>query len=139
MAKKNPTRTTNSQIRSALRMLFLRSRERSSRIKGDHYTCQRCGKKQSKAKGREVAVEVHHLQGIQNWAALIAAVRQHLLCDPSHLETLCVDCHKHETYGFEQPVADDFDPLEGYGLAVVSAPVDEPQPAGADFDPLAGC
>jgi 5-methylcytosine-specific restriction endonuclease McrA len=114
MAKKNPTRTTNSQIRSALRQLFLRSRERSSRIKGDRYTCQRCGKKQSKAKGREVAVEVHHKHGgIQNWAALIAAVREYLLCDPSQLETLCVDCHKSETYPAQEPAGADFDPLAG--------------------------
>ena len=113
MAKKNPTRTTNSQIRSALRQLFLRSRERSSRIKGDRYTCQRCGLKQSRRKDHIIQVEVHHAHGVQNWPALIAAVREYLLCDPSQLETLCVDCHKHETYGFEQPVADNFDPLEG--------------------------
>ena len=113
LAKKNPTRTTNSQIRSALRRLFLRSRERSSRIKADKYTCQRCGVKQSRRKDHIVQVEVHHLQGVQNWAALIDAVRQHLLCDPSQLETLCVDCHKSETYGAPEEPQEDFDPLAG--------------------------
>ena len=113
MAKKNPTRTTNSQIRSALRMLFLRSRERSSRIKADKYTCQRCGVKQSRRKGAEVFVEVHHRHNVQNWMALIAAVREYLLCDPSLLETLCVDCHKSETYGTLEERQDEFDPLAG--------------------------
>jgi len=114
LAKKDPTRTTNSQIRSTFRQLFLRSRERGSRIKADKYTCQRCGVKQSRRKDHIVKVEVHHKNGgIQNWAALIAAVREYLLCDPSQLETLCVDCHKDETYHTLDERQDEFDPLAG--------------------------
>ena len=52
--------TPNSQIRSALRRLFLCSRERNSALRRDNYTCQRCGKKKSVAKGRVVKVQVHH-------------------------------------------------------------------------------
>ena len=85
--------TPNSQIRSALRKLFLRSRERAARLKADGYTCQCCGAKQSKAKGREVAVEVHHRDGVENWPALFDAVREYLLIDPAGLETLCKQCH----------------------------------------------
>ena len=94
--KKSPN-TTNSQIRSALRRLFLRSRERGSAIKRDKYTCQKCGAKQSRAKGREVYVEVHHRHGVVNWYALFDAVRMFLLCDPIMLETLCKECHAEET------------------------------------------
>ena len=89
--------TTNSQIRSALRRLFLRSRERGARIKYDKYTCCRCGAKQSKARGREIAVEVHHLEGVENWPELFRVVREYLLCSPDKMETLCVSCHKDES------------------------------------------
>lgn len=88
--------TPNSKIRSALRMLFLRSRERASAIKRDKYTCQKCGKKQSKAKGKIVKVEVHHKDNILNWEELFNAIRQYLLCNPELLETLCEDCHNQE-------------------------------------------
>jgi len=98
MAKKLP-HTPNSQIRSSLRQLFLRSRERASAIKRDKYTCQTCGAKQSKAKGRECKVEVHHLEHIVNWDKLFEAVREYLLCDPELLQVLCVECHKKETKG----------------------------------------
>lgn len=97
MAKRSPN-TTNTAIRSALRKLFLRSRERAARLKADKYTCQCCGVKQSRAKGREVYVEVHHKNnGILNWPELFSAVREHLLCDPENLETLCRSCHKKHT------------------------------------------
>jgi len=86
--------TPNSQIKSALRRLFLRSRERSSRLKADKYTCCECGAKQSRASGREVYVEVHHLQGIENWQEIYNVIQKHLLCDPKKMQTLCKDCHK---------------------------------------------
>ena len=89
--------TPNSQIRSALRQLFLRSRERGAAIKRDGYTCVKCGAKQSRAKGRVIKVEVHHKQGILNWDALFAAVRAYLLSDPENMETLCEPCHKNDS------------------------------------------
>jgi 5-methylcytosine-specific restriction endonuclease McrA len=89
--------TPNSKIRSALRMLFLRSRERAMAIKRDKYTCVCCGAKQLKAKGQEIKVEVHHIDGILNWDKLINQVRKYLLCTPGKLQTLCVQCHSKET------------------------------------------
>jgi hypothetical protein len=86
--------TPNSRIRAALRQLYLRSRERATALKRDQYTCQICAAKQSKAKGKEVKVEVHHKEGVCNWDALFLAVRKYLLCDPELLETLCNKCHK---------------------------------------------
>ena len=84
--------TPTSQIKSALRKLWLRSRERRAALKRDSYTCT-CGRKQSKAKGREIAVEVHHLRGIR-WKEMMEFIRAELLVDPEELQTLCVECHK---------------------------------------------
>ena len=93
MAKKS-TSTPRGTVRSALRQLWLRSRERQAALKRDGYTCQNCGVKQSRAKGREVYVEVHHLGGM-DWEALIDLVfASGLLCSPDKLETLCKECHK---------------------------------------------
>lgn len=95
MAKKKK-RTTNGQIRSALRLLSLRSPERAEALRRDGYTCQLCHKKQSKAKGKEVKVCVHHLHGEEeaNWGEIIKVVRQFLLCNSEDLLTLCVECHE---------------------------------------------
>jgi len=94
--------TPRSRIRQALRQLWLRSRERQAAIKRDEYTCQACGKKQSKAKGNEFSVEVHHRDGIANWDAVMDSVYQHILCHPDNLVTLCKPCHeKEETEGKE--------------------------------------
>lgn len=93
MGKRLPY-TPKSRIRAALRNLWLRSRERAAALKRDNYTCQKCGAKQSKAKGKEVFVEVHHKTYILNWEKIDEAIRTYLLCDPLHLVTLCKDCHK---------------------------------------------
>ncbi len=120
MAKKL-THTPNSQIRAALRRLFLRSRERASALKRDKYTCQRCGVKQSRRKGAEVFVEVHHTAHVLNWEALFAAVREYLLCNPDQLEVLCPGCHAAEGLSsiHDEPAApvevDEDDPF--YGLS----------------------
>lgn len=94
MAKKSE-RTPRSRVRSALRQLWLRSRERQSRLKMDSYTCQRCGKKQSRRKGQEVSVAVHHRNMI-DWEWLIDEVYEKILIEPDQLETLCVECHAKE-------------------------------------------
>jgi 5-methylcytosine-specific restriction endonuclease McrA len=95
MSKRLPY-TPASQIRTALRKLWLRSRERQAALKRDGYSCQRCGVKQSKAKGKEQTVEVHHQYGIDGWDYLIGQIRLHLLINPELLETLCPECHKKE-------------------------------------------
>jgi 5-methylcytosine-specific restriction endonuclease McrA len=92
MGKRLPY-TPKSQIRSALRNLFLRSRERLAALKRDEYTCQSCGAKQSRAKGQKVDVQVHHLDGVCNWDALFEAVYRELLCDPGKMQTVCKGCH----------------------------------------------
>lgn len=87
--------TPRSRIKGALHRLWLRSRERAAALKRDQYTCQRCGKKQSTAKGREQSVCVHHINGVK-WAEIIEYVYQQLLVSPDLLETLCQDCHDNE-------------------------------------------
>jgi 5-methylcytosine-specific restriction endonuclease McrA len=89
--------TPRSEAKQALRRLSLRSRERASALKRDKYTCQRCGAKQSRAKGREVSVEVHHKWGIQ-WEKLIDIVYEMLLCSPDKLVTLCKKCHGEDAH-----------------------------------------
>ena len=92
MSKKLPT-TPRSKVRAALRQLWLRSRERAVALKRDGYTCQKCNRKQSKAKGKEFDVQVHHKHGVVNWEQVIDYVQASLLCGPEHLETLCKECH----------------------------------------------
>lgn len=92
MGKRLPT-TPRSRVRAALRQLWLRSRERASALKREGYCCEECSGKQSKAKGKELSLEVHHLEGIE-WEKMVDYVYRHLLCDPKHLEVLCKPCHE---------------------------------------------
>ncbi len=91
MGKKSPS-TPRSRVRSALRALWLRSRERAAAIKRECGCCESCGIKQSVAKGREVKVHVHHRDGVE-WENILDYIYRHLLCDPNHLEVLCKSCH----------------------------------------------
>ena len=76
----------------------MRSRERASALKRDGYCCQGCGCKQSRAKGHEFKVEVHHLDGVR-WDEIVEYIYRHLLCDPSRLEVMCPACHEAEHKG----------------------------------------
>ena len=91
--------TPSSQIRTAMRRLWLRSRERAAALKATGYCCAECGKKQSRANGRECVIEVHHRSGITNWAEIERAIRRYLLTSPDELVPLCPECHakQHET------------------------------------------
>lgn len=103
MGKKLPS-TPRSRVRSAIRQLWLRSRERQSALKRDRYTCCVCHAKQSRTKGKEVYVEVHHANGhIANWEHVIDVIFESILCDPRYLETLCHDCHKAVHAGEVEP------------------------------------
>lgn len=95
MGKKLPN-TPRSRVRAALRQVFLRSRERAAALKRESNTCEHCKRKASKAKGKELSVEVHHRSGILNWNEIIDLVYEQLLCDPSLLEVLCKECHDKE-------------------------------------------
>jgi len=97
MGKRLP-HTPRSRVRSALRQLWLRSRERAAALKREGYCCEGCGRKQSRAKGREFKIEVHHLDGIE-WERVIDYVYRHILCEPSRLEVMCLDCHAKEHRG----------------------------------------
>ena len=88
--------TPNSQIRSALRRLWLRSRERAAALRRDGYRCVDCGVKQSMAKGKRQKVEVDHLDGC-DIAKITEYVRRHMLHEPSRLETVCPEDHKKRT------------------------------------------
>jgi predicted HNH restriction endonuclease len=89
MGKKLPY-TPNSKIRAALRLLWMRSRERAKALKSTSYCCAECGVKQSVAKGREVKLEVHHTDGI-DWDGIFDLIRERLLNVPQ--KPLCKDCH----------------------------------------------
>ncbi len=88
--------TPKTQIVSKLRQLWLRSRERAQALKDADYSCHKCGVKQSKAKGREQKVVVHHKEGVLNWDKIIELIREQLLTDPTKLEVLCPECHRQE-------------------------------------------
>ena len=92
MGKKLPY-TPSSQIRQALRRLWLRSRERVEALRNTDYRCSVCGVKQSAAKGREVKLHVHHVKGVPDWEGLIRDVREKLLQTPEDLAPLCKGCH----------------------------------------------
>ena len=92
MSKKLPY-TPKSGIVRYIRMCFLRSRERLKVLKKAKYTCK-CGRKQSRAKGKEVYVEVHHKNPI-DWDEIVEYVRKEVLDMP--MEVLCKECHAEET------------------------------------------
>jgi predicted HNH restriction endonuclease len=91
MGKKLRT-TPRSVIKSAFRQVWMRSRERSEALKRTGYCCEKCHVKQSRAKGREVYVEVHHMDGI-DWPGLVDLFIERVLHDPSRLMPLCEKCH----------------------------------------------
>lgn len=95
MGKKLPY-TPNSIIRSALHKVWLRSRERAAALKRTGYCCEECGAKQSRAKGKEQVIEVHHADRRPNWDRIIRVVREELLQTPEALEPLCPACHDAE-------------------------------------------
>lgn len=87
--------TPRSVIKNAIRRVWLRSRERAAALKREAYTCERCGVKQSTAKGREVKVQVHHRHGI-DWDGVVDLIAERVLQTPDDLEVLCEACHDQE-------------------------------------------
>lgn len=97
--RRRSDRTPRSKIRSMLRLLSLRCRERSEAMKRGGYRCAVCGAKQSKAFGRECKLECHHVDPIAegNWMnKIIDLIQEHILVEPSRWKTLCEACHELE-------------------------------------------
>lgn len=92
MPARNPNKTPRSSIKNAIRALWLRSRERATALKREGYCCERCGIKQSAAKGREVKIEVHHRRGI-DWDGITDLVAERVMQTPEDYEVLCKRCH----------------------------------------------
>jgi len=92
-------RTPRSRIRGQIRQIFLKSRERAAALKKTQYCCSKCGIKASQAKGREVKLEVDHVEGIKIWDEIISLIEDKLLCigEPNKLQALCRDCHAEKT------------------------------------------
>jgi hypothetical protein len=93
MAKRLPY-TPKSRIQNWIRRGWTQSRENAKVRKDANYSCSQCGKKQSRAKGKVVKIEVHHIDEI-NWENVIRVVREEVLDKPQIV--LCYDCHKAET------------------------------------------
>ena len=87
--------TPRSRIKSAIRQLWLRSRERAKVLKDAKYCCSTCGIKQTRAgkdKTKWVYLEVHHLSGIEIWKEVIDLIAAKILESPQIC--LCRKCHK---------------------------------------------
>lgn len=102
-------RTPRSKIKNALRLLSLRCRERQEASKRADYSCATCGAKQSKARGREVAIEVHHIDPVAegDWMnKIIDLIQEHLLPPPEKWMVLCATCHAAEHAEHAQSAVD---------------------------------
>jgi len=95
MSRKKPN-TPRSRVKNAIRLLWMRSRERAAALKKHDYRCVDCGIKQSMAKDKEVKIEVHHEPQI-DWTGIVQLIFDRILNVPQY--PLCKDCHKkkHET------------------------------------------
>lgn len=86
--------TKKTYIVNGLRLIWLHSAERRQALKNKGYCCEVCGVKQSKAKGNEVKISVHHKEGVGNWDRIVEVIKEELLCSPDKMEVLCKQCHK---------------------------------------------
>ena len=94
MGKRQPN-TPRSRIRSAVRQLWLRSRERAKVLKDAGYRCSNCNIKQTRAgkdKTKWVYIEVHHESLIDIWKEIIDLISEKIL--ESKQICMCKDCHK---------------------------------------------
>jgi 5-methylcytosine-specific restriction endonuclease McrA len=93
MGKKLPY-TPASRIMAWVRRGWTQSRENAKARKDANYSCCKCGAKQSRAKGKEVYIEVHHVNKI-NREKIVKVIREEMLDVPQIV--LCKSCHKAET------------------------------------------
>jgi len=96
MPKKQHKRTPDTMLRSWLRRwVWSKCCEKSYTNRREGYCCEHCGVKNSRAKGKEVRVIVHH-QKLINWDKIFKVLRRELLVSPNQLTCLCDECHKAE-------------------------------------------
>lgn len=93
VSRKKPN-TPRGRVKSVLRRLFFKSRERSAAIRREKGCCERCGA--SPKLDKEVKIEVHHKKGVK-WEQMLNMLYKELLCNPEELEVLCSKCHEIET------------------------------------------
>lgn len=86
--------TPSSKIVHAVRAMSMRSREFAEARKNTANSCCICGRKQSKAKGREVAIHIHHGTHRPIWERVVRAIRQEVLQTPGMLWPICKECHE---------------------------------------------
>ena len=104
--RKPPKATSHAMIKAALRRyVWLRSPERRAALLANHNHCADCDSRFTRAKGKEVLPNVHHLQEVEQrvyngitYADAIDAIKHILTPDPSELAALCKVCHlaRHE-------------------------------------------
>ena len=101
MPKERPRRTPDAPLRSWLRRIWMKCNEKAYANKREGYCCERCNVKQSRAKGREVYIEVHHKnkEGNIQWDDIIDLIYERVLVHPDNLEILCKACHHEEHHG----------------------------------------
>ena len=93
MSAKKPW-TPRSRIRSAIRLLWMKSRERAKVLKDAEYRCSECNIKQTRAgkdKTKWVYLEVHHVSMIDVWNEIIDLIAKKIL--ESEQICLCKKCH----------------------------------------------
>jgi predicted HNH restriction endonuclease len=93
---KNTSVTPLGQIKRAVRLCWLRSRERNQAIKDAGRACTKCGKHSSVAVGRKVVINAHHTHGI-DWDGICRDIRDRVFQTPADYTVLCEDCH-HELH-----------------------------------------
>lgn len=90
-SRKKPS-TPRSRVKNAIRMVWLRSRERAAAIKLANNSCAICFRKGSKAQGREVLINVHHKDGI-DWDGIVDIIFLRVLQKPENYTVVCKECH----------------------------------------------
>ena len=86
--------TSRKKLYSIIRKyIWMWSRERAAALRRTGYRCGECNKKQTRVKGKELILEVHHLDGA-HIDLIIDEIYKYLLCHPDRLVPLCGECHK---------------------------------------------
>lgn len=85
-------RSWRPKLISALRMIWLRSQERGDAIRSTDRRCVSCGVRESKAKGKEAKITVHHVKR-PDWERIVRVIKEELFSDIQWLWPICPDCH----------------------------------------------